>query len=45
MDKTFLLKVEERQWNKFLKTIPRDEYPSIQRALNDMIQKRIEGSL
>ena len=42
--KTYLLRIDEELWDRFLETIPRSEYASINQALNDMIRERVEES-
>ena len=42
--KTYLLRIDEDLWDRFLETIPRSEYGSINQALNDMIKERVKES-
>jgi hypothetical protein len=40
--KSYLLRTDIVLWGKFLNTIPRTEYTSINEALNEMIADRVK---
>jgi len=43
--KSYLLRVDAELWDKFLETVPRDRYASINVALNEMIRERVETTV
>jgi len=41
--KAYLIRIDNELWDQFLETVPRSKYTSINKALNEMIQERVDS--